>query len=253
MPAWSSVLAWPASPSTRNSDEPPKCESIIPGEAHATTLCRARWSAVCTRVFAEVCLDLVQEPGYVLRRPERRWAGDLCSPVLQSQQGDPLLRSSAELRHDGHSPIAFWERKALVELAAGSAARCYPAGSSMEFRGLLRQSIQRFGFGRFPEYTRQYPACQPGPWNVDYPRLTGPGQSWFNPLAFAPVNTVAFGTAGFNTLRGPGTINLDASIFRDFSTTERIKVQFRFDMFNTTNTPHFNNPCGQRLEHVAER
>ena len=78
--------------------------------------------------------------------------------------------------------------------------------------------------------------------NVDYPRFTGPGQSWFNPLAFAPVTNVAFGTAGFNTLRGPGTVNLDASIFRDFKVTERFNLQFRFNTFNTTNTPHFSNP-----------
>ena len=78
--------------------------------------------------------------------------------------------------------------------------------------------------------------------NVDYYGLTGPSQSWFNPLAFAPVTNVAFGTAGFNTLRGPGTFNLDASIFREFSVMEKAKVQFRFDAFNATNTPHFSNP-----------
>jgi hypothetical protein len=71
---------------------------------------------------------------------------------------------------------------------------------------------------------------------------TGPGESWFDPLAFAPVTTVAFGTAGFNTMRGPGTVNLDASIFRDFRVTERTNLQFRFNTFNTANTPHFGNP-----------
>jgi hypothetical protein len=78
--------------------------------------------------------------------------------------------------------------------------------------------------------------------NVQYYGLTGATQSWFNPLAFAPVTNVAFGTAGFDTLRGPGTVNLDASIFRDFKVTERFTAQFRFDAFNATNTPHFNNP-----------
>jgi hypothetical protein len=77
---------------------------------------------------------------------------------------------------------------------------------------------------------------------VQYYGRTGPGQSWFDPLAFAPVTSVAFGTAGFNTLRGPGTVNLDASIFRDFCVTDRIRLQFRFNTFNTTNTPHFSNP-----------
>jgi hypothetical protein len=79
--------------------------------------------------------------------------------------------------------------------------------------------------------------------NASYYGLTGPNQPWFNPLAFAPVTNVAFGTAGFNTLRGPGTFNLDASMHREFVVRERLRLQFRFDAFNATNTPHFNNPA----------
>jgi hypothetical protein len=75
--------------------------------------------------------------------------------------------------------------------------------------------------------------------NVGYTGLTGTTQSWFNPLAFAPVTNAAFGTAGFDTIRGPGTFNQDASLFREFSVKEKAKVQFRFDAFNT---PHFGNP-----------
>jgi hypothetical protein len=78
--------------------------------------------------------------------------------------------------------------------------------------------------------------------NVGYTGLTGTTQSWFNPLAFAPVTNVAFGTAGFDTVRGPGAFNQDASIFREFSVKEKAKMQFRFDAFNATNTPHFGNP-----------
>jgi hypothetical protein len=91
-----------------------------------------------------------------------------------------------------------------------------------------------------PANTQRANQVQPA---VNYARRTGPGESWFDPLAFAPVTTAAFGTAGFNTLRGPGTVNLDASLFRDFSISERIKLQFRFNTFNSTNTPHFNNPA----------
>ena len=71
---------------------------------------------------------------------------------------------------------------------------------------------------------------------------TGPNQSWFDPLAFAPVTTAGFGNAGFNILRGPGLTNLDASLFRNFKVTERFNVQFRAEAFNATNTPHFSNP-----------
>jgi hypothetical protein len=70
----------------------------------------------------------------------------------------------------------------------------------------------------------------------------GVGQPYFNPLAFAPVTDVRFGNVGRNTLRGPGVFNLDSSLFRDFRLTERFGVQFRAEMFGTTNTPQFGNP-----------
>ncbi len=68
------------------------------------------------------------------------------------------------------------------------------------------------------------------------------GQAYFNPLAYAPVNNVAFGTSGFDQLRGPGNNNMDLSIFRTFKITERYSVQLRAESMNITNTPHFNNP-----------
>jgi len=71
---------------------------------------------------------------------------------------------------------------------------------------------------------------------------TGRGQAWFDPFAFAPVTEVRFGTAGFNSLRGPGLVNADLGLFREFRVQERYRVQFRFEGFNFTNTPHFANP-----------
>jgi len=43
-------------------------------------------------------------------------------------------------------------------------------------------------------------------------------------------------------LRGPGQIDLDASLFRSFRISERVATQFRFQVFNVANTPHFANP-----------
>jgi hypothetical protein len=73
---------------------------------------------------------------------------------------------------------------------------------------------------------------------------TGPGQAFYDWTAFAPVTEPRFGTAGFNTLRGPGLVNLDLGVFRRFSITERAHVEFRAEAFNATNTPHFSNPSG---------
>ena len=56
------------------------------------------------------------------------------------------------------------------------------------------------------------------------------GNAYFNPLAYAPVTTVAFGTSGFDQLFGPGATNLDMNIFRDFRITERFHIQARAEV-----------------------
>lgn len=77
---------------------------------------------------------------------------------------------------------------------------------------------------------------------VKIPGRIGRGESWFDPNAFAPVTAVRFGNTGRNVMRGPGLVNLDASIFRDFVLKEGLKLQFRAEAFNVSNTPAFNNP-----------
>ena len=72
---------------------------------------------------------------------------------------------------------------------------------------------------------------------------TGRGESFFDPLAFAPVTGARFGNAGYNSLRGPGLNNWDFGLFREFNATERWKIQFRAEAFNFSNTPHFANPA----------
>ena len=51
-----------------------------------------------------------------------------------------------------------------------------------------------------------------------------------------------FGNAGRNILRGPALQYLDASISRNFFITERMKLQFRAEAFNLTNTVAFGLP-----------
>lgn len=70
----------------------------------------------------------------------------------------------------------------------------------------------------------------------------GPGQSYFDPFAFQPVSGARFGTSSLNLLRGPGLINWDFGVFREFAVKERWRLQFRMESFNFSNTPHFANP-----------
>jgi hypothetical protein len=68
-----------------------------------------------------------------------------------------------------------------------------------------------------------------------------------NPAAFDVVTPVADnrqGTLGRNAIPGFGLTQVDLSIGRKFSITERLNVQFRADAFNLFNHPNFTNPAG---------
>jgi len=78
---------------------------------------------------------------------------------------------------------------------------------------------------------------------------------WININAFVnPPLATAIGQTNYAPLggegqqaRGPGFNNLDSSIFKNFTFTETIRLQFRAEAFNTTNTPQFANPSNTNL------
>ncbi len=83
----------------------------------------------------------------------------------------------------------------------------------------------------------------------------GTGQPYYDRDAFAAITRVpgvsctnydCYGNSGRNILRGPTWVNLDLSVFRVFPLTEDFSLEFRSEFFNFTNTPHFNNPNGNR-------
>jgi len=74
---------------------------------------------------------------------------------------------------------------------------------------------------------------------------------WFNTSAFvsiplspatSPLVTGQWGDSGRNILQGPGTKNIDFSIFKNTHLTESKTLQLRAEFFNLFNTPQFNNP-----------
>jgi hypothetical protein len=67
---------------------------------------------------------------------------------------------------------------------------------------------------------------------------------WFDTSAFVAPPQYTFGNAGRNQLYGPGTRQFDLSLFKNihFSADERMRLQFRAEVFNIFNTPQFNNP-----------
>jgi hypothetical protein len=80
---------------------------------------------------------------------------------------------------------------------------------------------------------------------VGDPRLPSDRRStarWFNTGAFAPQAPNTWGNAGRSIMSGPGKMNFDASVHREFGLTERMRLQFRAEAFNITNTPSLGNP-----------
>lgn len=77
-----------------------------------------------------------------------------------------------------------------------------------------------------------------GDWHVANPRP----EAWFNKSAFAAPRAFTYGTAGRNILRSDSLRNFDISLFREDKLTERFKLQFRAESFNTVNHPTFGQP-----------
>ncbi len=67
---------------------------------------------------------------------------------------------------------------------------------------------------------------------------------WFDKSVFSAPAANTFGNVGRNAASGPKFFNLDASLFRTFTLTERFKLELRAEAFGVPNSPgwQLNNP-----------
>src|SRR5581483_4683210 len=65
---------------------------------------------------------------------------------------------------------------------------------------------------------------------------------WFNTTVFAQPAAYTFGNAAVGIIRGPGLVNFDSSILRNFRVTERVHAELRGEFFNVFNHTNLGNP-----------
>ena len=68
--------------------------------------------------------------------------------------------------------------------------------------------------------------------------------NWFNPCAFVQQPAGVLGNEGRNQIFGPSRWRIDFSAAKDFPIYEDVKLQFRTEVFNITNTASFDQPGG---------
>jgi hypothetical protein len=142
-----------------------------------------------------------------------------------------------------------------------------PVGHGRQFLADSNRAMDAVLGGWVVNFFYTYQTGQP--FTVTCPRATSefgcfantvPGQSiyggphnytqWLNPAAFAqPPTATAIGETNFAVLgggpqqaRGPSYSDLDSSVFKDFTFTPSVFLQFRAEAFNTFNSPQFGQP-----------
>jgi len=85
--------------------------------------------------------------------------------------------------------------------------------------------------------------------NLERPNLIGNPNAgpqtpaeWFNTAAFAVPAHDTYGTAGRSVVTGPGPATPDLSLQKEAPLHERLRLQFRVDVYNSFNHANFNLP-----------
>ncbi len=105
--------------------------------------------------------------------------------------------------------------------------------------GGLPISMIQFGNDPTGAYFQPRPDCNEPSGATPYKNFVGGGYVWFDPTTMSIPGPGKLGSCGISTERGPGLKQIDMSLAKTFSITERQSVEFRFDAINAFNTPIF--------------
>ena len=170
----------------------------------------------------------------------------------QAQNQAQMVMNRNDLHRDwGPSALNITNQSSL------SASYELPFHSAGRWRGKILNGWQVNGIATFETgfpFTPQLGSNRSGDANTrnpDRPSLnptfTGPvvlgaPTQWFNPNAFIVPAAGTWGDLGRGVYTGPGLANVDLSLFRNIALSERLRLQFRSEVFNLLNRANLGTP-----------
>ncbi len=175
--------------------------------------------------------------------------------------GDPTFESSVSDPYDvGHDkglsslnvPIVWvtagiyklptFERRSFFEkniLGGWEVSAIYTAETGEPFSINPGNGRNRSGFDEGQDLADRVPGSSLG---VRQGGKTHWLNNYFNQAAFAPNQYGTAGNAGKYIIDRPPVYNMDSAFIKNFNSLERVKTQFRWEMFNALNTPSYGAP-----------
>ena len=137
-------------------------------------------------------------------------------------------QASISLRYElpfGHNPfLGGWQVNSIVTLLSG-----FP------FTPQVGSNRSGDGDTRNPDRPNLNPS-------FSGPVILGTPTQWYNPNAFSLPAAGTYGNLGRGVYTGPGMADVDLSLFKSFVVSERVRLQFRAEAFNSLNRANFGTP-----------
>lgn len=157
---------------------------------------------------------------------------------LRRDWGPSALTPTSQASISGHYDLPFGSN------AAKGAAKLYSGWqlngissllSGFPFTPLAGSNISGDGNTRNPDRPNMSAT-------FSGPLILHKQSQWFDPKAFTAPAAGTFGSLGRGTFRGPGLADVDLSLAKNTSITERVSMQFRAEFFNAFNHVNLGPP-----------
>jgi hypothetical protein len=175
------------------------------------------------------------------------WSHSIDDTSTDNGNGDNLVDpisdrgpSAFDVRHAFNAAFAYdipppgWKSPFRAVLSNWSVGTIFTTKTALP----INVTVSRGDVGSDPSFLVTRPDAVPGP----PPYLqdsTVPGGRRINPAAFSVPIETRQGDLGRNALRGFPFTQLDFDVRRQFSITEKMKLQWQVDFFNLLNHPNF--------------